>query len=155
MSKTSIVYIGSKPKKKDTVTGSRLVFTRNKPVDVDSDIAERLLDYPKVWVLEEDAKEVIAKQKAKAEAMAKELEKQKNAQASANLERSMIVIVNDDQLDIGKYSSKQLDTLVEAEDLTITEKKNPVPAYRTAIRDALREKNGEPKPEEPEPEEQE
>lgn len=148
MSKVSIVYIGPKAKKKDTVTGSRLVFTRLKPVDVESDIAEQLLDYPDVWVLEEDAKEVVAKQLAKAKALEKELQKQKDAQESADLEQSMIVIVDDEQLDIGKYSSKQLDTLVEAEDLIITEKKKPVPPYRTAIRDALREKNGAPESEE-------
>jgi hypothetical protein len=144
MSKVSIVYIGKKPKKKDTVTGSRLVFTRLKPVDVDSDIAEQLLDYPGVWVLKEDAKEVIAKQEAKAEALAKELNKQREVQNSTELEQSMIVIVDEEKLDIGKYSSNQLDTLVESEDLTITEKKKPVPPYRLAIRNALREKNGMP-----------
>lgn len=150
MSKVSIVYIGSKPKKKDTVTSSRLTFPRLKPVSVDSDIAEQLLDYPGVWVLEEDAKEVIAKQEAKAKALGEELEKQKKAQESANIEESMMVIKDDESLDIGKYSSNQLDTLVEAEGLIITTKKKPVPPYRLAIRDALREKNGTPGQEEQE-----
>jgi len=150
MSKIDIVYIGNKPKKKDTVTGSRLVFPRHKSVSVESDIAERLLDYPEVWVLKEDAEKVIAKQEAKAEAIAEELEKQKKAQESADLEQSMIVLVNEEQLDIAKYSSRQLDTLVEAEDLTIVVNKKPVAKYREAIRDILREKNGIPELEEQE-----
>lgn len=151
MSKISIVYIGPKAKKKDTVTSSRLVFTRLNPVAVESDIAERLLDYPNVWVLEADAEKVIAKQKAKEKAVKDELQKLQEAQAAADVEQNMMVIVDGEPLDIGKYSSKQLDTLVEAEDLTITEKKKPVQPYRTAIRDALREQNGTPE----EPEEQE
>jgi len=150
MSKVSIVYIGEKAKKKDTVTGSRLVFSRHKPIDVESDIAERLLDYPDVWVPEENLKGVIARQESIQKAKAEELQKQKEAQASADIEQNMMVIVDEELLDIGKYSSKQLDTLVEAEDLTITEKKKPVPPYRTAIRDALREKNGVPELEEQE-----
>lgn len=147
MSKVSIVYIGVKPKKKDTVTGSRLIFSRLKPVNVDTDIAEQLLDYPDVWVLETDAKDVIAKQEVKAKAIAQALQAKKAAQVFVELEESMIVIVDGEQLDIGKYSSKQLDTLVEAEDLTITERKKPVTPYRAAIRDALREKNGTPEAE--------
>ncbi len=144
MSKINLVYIGKKPKKKDTVTGSRLVFPRFKAVSVENDIAQRLLDYPEVWVLEEDAEKVIAKQLAKEEAIAEQLAKQKEAQASADLELNMIVVVNEEQLDIAKYSSRQLDTLVEAEELIITTKKKPVADYRLAIRDALREKNGAP-----------
>jgi len=144
MSKISIVYIGQKPKKKDTVTGSRLIFTRHKPIEVESDIAEQLLDYPGVWVLEVDAENVIAKQEAKTKALAAEIKKQKEARDSADIEQSMDVLVDGEALDIGKYSSKQLDTLVEAEDLVITTRKKPVPPYRLAIRDALREKNGTP-----------
>lgn len=150
MSKIDIVYIGNKPKKKDTITGSRLVFPRHKAVSVENDIAQRLLDYPDVWVPKEDAEKVIAKQQAKDEAIAEQLAKQKAAQASADLELNMVVVVNEEQLDIAKYSSRQLDTLVEAEELIITAKKKPVPDYRLAIRDALREKNGTPELEEQE-----
>lgn len=144
MSKISIVYIGKKPKKKDTVTGSRLVFPRLKPVSVESDIGERLLDFPEVWVLEEDAEKILAKQEAKNKTIADEKAKQKKAKDAANLEQSMLVVVKEETLDIAKYSSRQLDTLVEAEDLEITVKKTPVDEYRLAIRDVLRAKNGTP-----------
>ena len=151
MSKVSIVYIGQKLKKKDTVTGSRLIFTRNKSLAVDEDVAAQLLDYPDVWVPEADAKKAIEKQETLAKAVAKDEQKKQDEQALRTIKESMDIIDADgEKLDIGKYSSGQLNTLVEAEGLTITTKKNPVPAYRLAIRDALREKNGTPEVEETE-----
>ena len=48
--KIAVVYIGDKPSKKDTVTGSRLVFPRHTAVDVESHIAMQLLEFPTVWV---------------------------------------------------------------------------------------------------------
>lgn len=48
--KIAVVYIGPKEKKRDTITGSRLVFPRHKPVDVESAIAHQLLDFPTVFI---------------------------------------------------------------------------------------------------------
>ena len=56
----------------------------------------------------------------------------------------MLVIVDGETLDIGKYSGNQLVTLVEAASLIITVKPKPVAAYREAIRDELRKLNGTP-----------
>ncbi len=66
--KTNIVYIGSKPFKKDTVCGTRLVFKQLDPVPVDNDLLQRFLSYPKVWVLESELKDVIERLEAEQEA---------------------------------------------------------------------------------------
>lgn len=144
MNKLDITYIGSKPSKRDTITNSRLVFPRGKSVSVDSDIAHRLLDYPKVWALSEEAEGIVKEQEAKAKAVADKKAAEIAANAKENIDQSMLVIVDGETLDLAKYSGKQLETLVVATDLTITVKAKPVDAYRTAIRDELRQLNGTP-----------
>ena len=147
MSKISITYVGNKPSKKDTVTGSRLVFPKGKPVEVDEDIAYRLLDYPQVWVPSNEAEDVIKAQEAKAE----ELEKRKQAElerlANEAKANSVIAIVEGHEKDITKFTKKQLATLEVAHDLVIAdESKTDTKAYRLAVRDELAkiaEKDGE------------
>ena len=142
--KVEIVYIGKKSIKKDTVTGSRLVFPQHRSVGVDSDIAAQLLDYPKVWVLASEAKQVIEKQEKHAKALEDAQAKREAEQEALNREQSFNVLVNDDVIDIAKYSSRQLDTLVEAEELVMTIPKKPILPYREAVRDELRKVNGVP-----------
>lgn len=141
MSKIDITYIGNKPMKKDTVTSSRLVFPRNKPVAVESDIAHRLLEYPDVWVPSEEAKEIVAATEAKE----KEIADKKAADAlraeKEEFDNNYVVSINGEDVDLNKYNGNQLKTLVEAQDLTITVKQSPVAEYRLAIRDALRKES--------------
>jgi len=144
MSKIDITYIGTKPVKKDTVTGSRLLFPRGKPVPVESDVAHQLLDYPKVWALADEAEEIVKEQAIKAKAIAEKIAKEAEAENKASLDQSMLVNVNGETIDIAKFSGNQLETLVEANDLTITVKPKPVTQYREAVRNELRELNGKP-----------
>lgn len=55
MNKVRVVYIGNKLFKKDTVAGSNAVWRggRGSSRLVDPDVAERLCDFPTVWVDEE------------------------------------------------------------------------------------------------------
>ncbi|MBM7070877.1 hypothetical protein JQC92_02325 [Shewanella sp. 202IG2-18] len=136
--KISITYIGEKPVKKDTITGSRLVFQKDKPVEVVEDIAYRLLDYPKVWVTTESAKDVISARIKKA----KELEKRKAEEAEKLkqeiINNSVFAIIDGVNTDITKFNSNQLATLEEAHDLVIdNDSKKPVAKYRAAVRDEL------------------
>ena len=142
--KINIAYIGKKAFKKDTITGSRLVFPRLKPVPVSVDIAYQLLDYPTVFVNADEMEEVKKKQEEaeKAEALRKEA-LAKIAKEEA-LNASMLVIIDGETVDIQKYTSATLATLVEAQDLEVTVPKSPVDAYRTEIRYLLREQNGTP-----------
>lgn len=139
--KIAVVYIGDKPSKKDTVTGSRLVFPRHTPVDVESHIAMQLLEFPTVWV----SKEALAGTLERQETIAKmEAEEQgRLAAEAARLAEVQSMVVG--ERDLAKMTSAQLATLVEGEDLDI-EPQGPqekVPEYRVRVRDALKAKLAE------------
>ena len=139
--KIAVVYIGYKPSKKDTVTGSRLVFPRHTAVDVESHIAMQLLEFPTVWRRSEDLGDVKAEQEALEQAATEEAERLAAEAARLAEERSMVV----GDRDLAKLTSAQLATLVEGEDLPV-EPQGPqekVPEYRLRVRDALKAKLAE------------
>ncbi|ULH02481.1 hypothetical protein MF133_20590 [Aeromonas caviae] len=136
--KIAVVYIGDKPSKKDTVTGSRLVFPRHIAVDVESHIAMQLLEFPTVWIRHEALAGELARQETVAQATADEQARLAAEQARLAEEQSMVV----GERDLAKMTSAQLATLVEGEDLDI-EPQGPqekVPEYRVRVRDALKAK---------------
>ena len=139
--KIAVVYIGDKPSKKDTVTGSRLVFPRHTPVDVESHIAMQLLEFPTVWVSKEALAGTLEQQETIARMEAEEQERLAAEAARLAEEQSMVV----GERDLAKMTSAQLATLVEGEDLDI-EPQGPqekVPEYRVRVRDALKAKLAE------------
>lgn len=136
--KVSIVYIGNKPKKKDTVCCTRLVFTRNEPIPVDADLAPRFLDYPKVWVEESQLKDVLERNKFLEEQAEKERVAKEEAEKQAEIDANMAVIVDGDEVDLGKYNTNQLTTFAEAHDLEIEGQKKPLSDYKLKVRDAFR-----------------
>lgn len=139
--KIAVVYIGDKPSKKDTVTGSRLVFPRHIAVDVESHIAMQLLEFPTVWIRHEALAGELERQGTTAQAAAEEQERLAAEQARLAEEQSMVV----GERDLAKMTSAQLATLVEGEDLDI-EPQGPqekVPEYRVRVRDALKAKLAE------------
>lgn len=134
--KIAVVYIGDKPSKKDTVTGSRLVFPRHTAVDVESHIAMQLLEFPTVWIRHEALAGELARQETAAEMEALELQRLAAEQARLAEEQSMVV----GERDLAKMTSAQLATLVEGEELDI-EPQGPqekVPEYRVRVRDAMK-----------------
>lgn len=136
--KIAVVYIGDKPSKKDTVTGSRLVFPRHTAVDVESHIAMQLLEFPTVWIRHEALADELARQETAAEMEAQGLERLAAEAARLAEEQSMVV----GERDLAKMTSAQLATLVEGEELDI-EPQGPqekVPEYRVRVRDALKAK---------------
>ena len=139
--KIAVVYIGDKPSKKDTVTGSRLVFPRHTAVDVESHIAMQLLEFPTVWVSKEALAGTLERQETIAKMEAEEQGRLAAEQARLAEEQSMVV----GERDLAKMTSSQLATLVEGEDLDI-EPQGPqekVPEYRVRVRDALKAKLAE------------
>lgn len=136
--KIAVVYIGAKPIKKDTVTGSRLVFPRHVPVDIESHIAMQLLEFPSVWIRAEHLADELERQEQVALAAAAELERQAEAAARLAEEQSMVV----GGRDLSKLTSTQLATLVVGEDLDITPQgaQEKVGDYRLRVRDALKAK---------------
>lgn len=136
--KIAVVYIGDKPSKKDTVTGSRLVFPRHTAVDVESHIAMQLLEFPSVWIRHEALAGELERQETTAQAAAKEKELLAAEQARLAEEQSMVV----GTVDLAKLTSAQLATLVEGEDLGIEKQgtKENVGEFRIRVRDALKAK---------------
>lgn len=134
-----IVYIGEKPVKRDTVTGSRLMFPRFEPVPVEKAIALQLLEYPTVWRRAEDLEKVERERQAAADAAAEEAARLAEEEA----ERLAAADMHVGELDLGKMSSAKLQTLAEAEDLGIKqEPQEKVDDFRVRVRDALRAKQG-------------
>lgn len=136
--KIAVVYIGDKPSKKDTVTGSRLVFPRHTAVDVESHIAMQLLEFPSVWIRHEALAGELERQETTAQAAAKEKERLAAEQARLAEEQSMVV----GTVDLAKLTSAQLATLVEGEDLGIEKQgaKENVGEFRIRVRDAMKAK---------------
>ncbi|MGL4844098.1 MAG: hypothetical protein ACRC2Y_05685 [Aeromonas veronii] len=136
--KIAVVYIGDKPSKKDTVTGSRMVFPRHTAVDVESHIAMQLLEFPTVWICAEALPGELLRQETIAKLAAEEAERL--AQEAARLAEEQSMIVGD--RDLAKLTSAQLATLVEGEELNIEaqEPREKVDEFRLRVRDALKAK---------------
>ncbi|HDV7149693.1 TPA: hypothetical protein ACVEY8_000630 [Yersinia enterocolitica] len=140
--KIAVVYIGPKEKKRDTITGSRLVFPRHKPVDVESAIAHQLLDFPTVFIRHDELESTLNLQQASEQEhaeLAAQLIEQAKLEAAKN---SFVLKVGSDDVDIAKLTSVQLATLVEAEDLDIKQgAQEKVDDFRVRVRAAIQTKN--------------
>ncbi|HDO1376056.1 TPA: hypothetical protein P2R00_003349 [Aeromonas veronii] len=136
--KIAVVYIGDKPSKKDTVTGSRMVFPRHTPVDVESHIAMQLLEFPTVWIHAESLAGELERQETIAKLAAEESERLAREAARLAEEQSMIV----GDRDLAKLTSAQLATLVEGDDLKIDPQgpQEKVGEFRLRVRNALKAK---------------
>ncbi|MFV8761885.1 hypothetical protein ACSMDK_19400 [Yersinia enterocolitica] len=140
--KIAVVYIGPKEKKRDTITGSRLVFPRHKPVEVESAIAHQLLDFPTVFIRHDELESTLNLQQA-AEQEHAELAAQLIEQAKLEAEKNSFVLkIGSDEVDIAKLTSVQLATLVESEDLDIKQgAQEKVDDFRVRVREAIQAKN--------------
>lgn len=135
--KIAIVYIGDKPIKKDTVTGSRLVFPRHTSVDVESHIAMQLLEYPTVWRKSDELEDVLAQQ-SELEAAAAEAARRAEEDA-ARLAAEQSMLVEHLSLDLAKMTSAQLATVSEKYELHVKQETGErVDDFRTRVRDVLR-----------------
>ncbi|MBW5855924.1 hypothetical protein [Yersinia enterocolitica] len=140
--KIAVVYIGLKEKKRDTITGSRLVFPRHKPVDVESAIAHQLLDFPTVFIRHDELESTLNLQQASEQEHAEltaQLIEQAKLEAAKN---SFVLKIGGDDVDIAKLTSVQLATLVESEDLDIKQgAQEKVDDFRVRVREAIQGKN--------------
>ncbi|HHL2712888.1 TPA: hypothetical protein ACQ39K_004517 [Yersinia enterocolitica] len=140
--KIAVVYIGLKEKKRDTITGSRLVFPRHKPVEVESAIAHQLLDFPTVFIRHDELESTLNLQQASEQEhaeLAAQLIEQAKLEAAKN---SFVLKIGGDEVDIAKLTSVQLATLVESEDLDIKQgAQEKVDDFRVRVRAAIQTKN--------------
>lgn len=137
--KVSIVYVGAKPEKKDTVAGTGLVFPRMAPVSVDSAIAHQLLRFKSVWLKEDEVKDFIKQQEDTAAALA-EAEREAKEQERQEAEAASLLVEGFG--DLGKMTSVQLATLAESESLPIDKKgaREKASDYALRVRNALQAK---------------
>lgn len=140
---TNIVYIGKKSLKKDTVCATRTIFKQGEPTPVPVELAQRFLDFSDVWVAESEAKGVIERKKFLEEQAEKERIEREEAEKQALLDASLVVTVGGEEVDLGKYSSNQLDTFIVAHELVIEGAKKPLADYKLKVRDAMRAKNSD------------
>lgn len=143
MSKVSIVYIGPKAEKRDTIAGSRQVFRRHIPVDVDEAVAAVLLRFKTVWVEAEQLADIKKQQEAEEQAKA-ELAAEAEAEAkAAAIEADFTVTVAGEAYDLKKMSSPKIAALIEGADLDIEEKgaQESADDYKLRVRDAIRALN--------------
>lgn len=140
--KIAVVYIGLKEKKRDTITGSRLVFPRHKPVEVESAIAHQLLDFPTVFIRHDELEDALNLQQASEQEhaeLAAHFIEQAKLEAAKN---SFVLKIGGDDVDIAKLTSVQLATLVESEDLDIKQgAQEKVDDFRVRVREAIQAKN--------------
>lgn len=140
--KIAVVYIGPKEKKRDTITGSRLVFPHHKPVEVESAIAHQLLDFPTVFIRHDELESRLNLQQASEQEHA-ELEALLIEQAKLEaMKNSFVLKIGSDEVDIAKLTSVQLATLVESEDLNIKQgAQEKVDDFRARVREVIQAKN--------------
>ncbi|EPC5193674.1 hypothetical protein AABD55_08135 [Edwardsiella piscicida] len=141
----AVVYIGPKVEKRDTVTGSRLVFPRHIAVSVDAAVAYQLLAFPSVFIPAEKLEAFLVESQEKRE------EKQQAllaAQAQARLQaeqQSFALEIEGTIVDISKFTVAQLITLAEAQELGVQKgAQEKADEFRARVRDAYREKTAVP-----------
>ncbi|WP_251878967.1 hypothetical protein [Grimontia kaedaensis] len=137
----SIVYVGPKDVKRDTVTGSRLVFPRLKPIEVSAEQAAMLLRFEQVFLPQAALKAFLEAEKANEKAL-EEAKAMADAEAKLRQEAlDMTVTIDGDVVDLSKMAGPKLATWVESvEGLDVEAKgpQEPMPDYRKRVRDAVR-----------------
>ncbi|EBY9279748.1 TPA: hypothetical protein N3G98_004471 [Salmonella enterica subsp. enterica serovar Denver] len=142
--KISVVYIGHKKQKRDTVTGSRIIFPRLEPVSVSSSVAYQLLNFPSVFVRESDLQATLDREQEAERIRQEEEEQQKLELVRQQEASSFVVTVNGEKTDISKFTSVQLITLCEAEELLLKkEQGEKVENFRLRVRDALKSREAD------------
>ena len=139
MDKIDLVYIGPKRIKRDTLTGSHLLFPRGKPVPTPADVAQRMLQHPTVWIEAHNLQEWRERELQASEAARQAAEAALLREAEERERRDMNC---GDYGDIGKFTAAQLRTLVEGAELDIAPQgaQEKVDTFRLRVRDALRAK---------------
>ncbi len=124
------------------------MFPRHKPVLVEQDLAYQLLDFPSVWITEEELEDHLKLLDEKAQAIAHQRAAQEAMQEAEEKAASMVVMLNGEELDLDKLNSAKLKTLIAANELDIAPKgaQEEVTEFRVRVRDYLRRMSEESEP---------
>lgn len=145
MSKVAIAYIGPKQEKRDTITGSRQVFPRMKPIEVDEAVAANLLRFKTVFVEADQLDEVKKAQEAEAEAKAKAAEEAAKQAEAEKVEADFTVTVGGADYDLKKMSTAKIAAMLEGAEIELEAKgaQESADDYKLRVRNSLRELGAE------------
>ncbi|EAZ72583.1 conserved hypothetical protein [Vibrio cholerae NCTC 8457] len=115
---------------------------------VEQDLAYQLLDFPSVWITEEELEDHLKLLDEKAQAIAHQRAAQEAMQEAEEKAASMVVMLNGEELDLDKLNSAKLKTLIAANELDIAPKgaQEEVTEFRVRVRDYLRRMSEESEP---------
>lgn len=115
---------------------------------VEQDLAYQLLDFPSVWITEEELEDHLKLLDEKAQAIAHQRAVQEAMQEAEEKAASMVVMLNGEELDLDKLNSAKLKTLIAANELDIAPKgaQEEVTEFRVRVRDYLRHMSEESEP---------
>lgn len=139
-----LIYIGPKAVKIDKVSGyyPQIKFNRHEPTEVPGVVASALLSFDCFALATDEAIE--AAKAAEAEALEKEKLEKEAAEKLANEQADKddtIVLVDEEEVDLGKMSVPQLEAFVEGQELDVAKVSGErKPEFLIRVRDAYRAK---------------
>jgi hypothetical protein len=140
----SIIYVGPKAVKRDTVSGYKpvMVFKRYEPTETPFSVAQSLLGFDCFVRADSDALKAAKEQEElEAKAAQEQAEAKVKAEAEEKNKADTVVHVDGEDVDLCKYTSNQLATFAEAQDLEIKqEPQEKVDEFRLRVRDTYRAK---------------
>lgn len=137
--KIAVAYVGPKKEKtfRDPVTRADHVFPQFQKIDVDSDLAYRLLKFKGVFVKGEDLKDAEKQQKAAAKQRADKEEQERLAAEKAAKASQRTVLVEGQLYDLNKMTLPKLKTLVESLGLEVPYNGEKKDDYADAVKAAV------------------
>ncbi|KUI98945.1 hypothetical protein [Vibrio sp. MEBiC08052] len=140
MSKVSIVYIGPKAFKRDTVSGTRQVFPRMTPIEVEVSVAANLLRFEQVFIEAEKLDDVLSQKAEQEQAQAEALADEEYVARQQIIDADFTVMVGDKPYDLKKMNSPKIAALLEGADMLIDDKgaQESAEDYRLRVRNTIR-----------------
>ncbi len=137
--KISVAYVGPKKEKtyRDPVTRADYVFPQFQKVDVEADLAYRVLKFKDIFVKGDELKDAAKKQKD-AEAQRKQAdEEQRLAAEKAAKKNQRVLLVEGKLYDLNKLTMPKIKTLVESLSLEVPYNGEAKEDYADAVKAAI------------------
>lgn len=135
----AVAYVGPKKEKRFTDPKNRVehIFPQFEPVEVDADLAYRVLRFADVFVKGDDIKDAQKKKEAAEKERADREEKVRKAIEQAELNNQRVVRIEGTTYDLNKMTKPKLLTLVESLGLEVADNGEKKDDYAAAVKDAI------------------
>lgn len=137
--KISVAYVGPKKEKtfRDPATRVDHVFPQFEKIEVEPELAYRLLKFKDVFVKGEDLKDAEKQRKAADKERQEKEEQDRIAAEKAAKENQRTVLVEGKLYDLNKMTKPKLKTLVESLGLEVSDNGEKKEDYAAAVKDAI------------------